>query len=111
MLEVIRPMDMEVYAARQALRYSVWLVLVAAGLGLISLAYFSLRLRQSTMRAKQLAADSIQMNKHLESQIAHREKAERDSAALQKQVLHAQKLESLGLLAGGEHMTSTTCSR
>jgi len=100
-LEVIRPMHVETYEARQALRSSVWFVLVAAGLGLLGLAFFSFRLRRSTLTAERLASDSIEVNRSLERQIIHREKAERESANLQKQVLHAQKLESLGLLAGG----------
>jgi|GEM_PF-1582724 signal transduction histidine kinase/ActR/RegA family two-component response regulator len=100
-LEVIRPMHGEAYEARQALRSSVWFVLVAAGLGLTALALFSFRLRHSTLRANRLAADSLQVSRSLERQIAQREKAEQESAQLEKQMVYAQKLESLGLLAGG----------
>ncbi len=100
-LEVIRPMHMEAYEARQALRATVWLVLAAAGLGLAALALFSAHMRRSTLVAKRFAADSIEVNRSLERQITQREKAERESADLQKQVMYAQKLESLGLLAGG----------
>jgi len=52
-------------------------------------------------RVVERTAELEAANRHLEQEIAERQRAEEERRRLEAEVLHAQKLESLGLLAGG----------
>jgi signal transduction histidine kinase/CheY-like chemotaxis protein len=93
-LAISIPLSNATSQARNALRGVFALSFMLAGSVLIFLLVFSFHLHN-------VAKVTQQNNTALNSEISQREKAEAERQAIQLQMFHAQKLESLGLLAGG----------
>ena len=58
-------------------------------------------LRQSAVAAVRAGAAIAQSHAELQTEIAERQRAQRERGEFEEQMRHAQKLESIGLLAGG----------
>jgi len=100
-LEVIRPVNAEAHDAHIGIRSIVGILIAAGVLGLLALALFAWKLRRSSLHASAMAVNAIEMADSLELHIEQRDLAEKEAVSLREQVQYAQKLESLGLLAGG----------
>jgi len=100
-LEVVRPLHPQTQATNLALQNTVWLVVGAGVLGLLALALVALQLRGRTAMARDLLQIATDMNHSLRDQIQRGEESERQRLSLEEQILYAQKLETVGLLAGG----------
>ncbi len=59
------------------------------------------RTRVIELSVTQRTAELVQSNKALETEIQERQRAEQDRVALERELAHIQKMESLGTLAGG----------
>lgn len=100
-LEVIRPVNADAHNAHISIRRTVGIFIAAGVLGLLALALFAWKLRRSSLHAGAMAVEAIEMADSLELHIEQRDMAEEEAISLREQVQYAQKLESLGLLAGG----------
>ncbi len=100
-LEVILPVEAEETEARATLRDFLGFVAGVAFCGLAVLALFALGLRNKSLLAAALAAETAEVNVTLAHQIAERERAEAERGEFEEQMRHTQKLETIGLLAGG----------
>lgn len=100
-LEVNLPLEAKESKTKATFRGVLALFLAMVSIGLLTLALFAGQLRTKSIVAGRLAAKTAEANRELAKQILERERTEKLRQALEEKVLHAQKLESLGLLAGG----------
>jgi signal transduction histidine kinase len=100
-LAVTTPLGHASARARSGLRGILAITLAAFAVGILGLGVLAIRLRAAAANAANAAERTRQMNVALGDEIAQRERVEEDHRAMQAKMLHAQKLESLGLLAGG----------
>lgn len=100
-LEVIRPLHPQARATYLAVQNTVWLVVGAGALGLIALAMVALQLRGRTAMARDLLEIATDMNHSLRAQVHRADESEKRRLSLEEQILYTQKLETVGLLAGG----------
>jgi len=100
-LEVTLPLEPKESETAATFRGVLALFLAMVSVGVFTLALFAGQLRTKSIVAGKLAAETAEANRELAQQIVERERAERQRRELEAQVLHTQKLKSLGILAGG----------
>jgi len=100
-LEVTRPIVQRQTPARATLRNFVALLAAIVVTGMTGLTLLAARLRRQSLVSEQLASDAIRINRELEQESSERARAQAQSQEFEAQVHHAQKLESIGILAGG----------
>ncbi|HIA00716.1 MAG TPA: DUF3365 domain-containing protein, partial [Myxococcales bacterium] len=100
-LSISLPVNADSARARRGLRGMLTLLVGSAVLGLALLAFVAVRLRRSAIDAAQLVAQTQEVNLSLQNEMEQREIAEQERRIMVAQVRHTQKLETVGLLAGG----------
>jgi len=100
-LEVTRPIVERQTPARATLRNFVALLAAIVIIGMAGLTLLAARLRRQSSVSAQLASEAIRINRELEQESSERARAQAQSQEFEAQVHHAQKLESIGILAGG----------
>jgi signal transduction histidine kinase/ActR/RegA family two-component response regulator len=87
--------------ARLSLRGMIPVMLGTSLLGILLLGLLASRLRKSAVIAHSLAAQRSQNLSDLHAEMEQRQHAEAEQGRLREQFQYAQKLETIGLLAGG----------
>jgi signal transduction histidine kinase len=100
-LSVTHPLQPDSAEAATGLRAILLMFLGTALVGLLVFALSAIWLRQSAVAAVRAAAAIAQSHAELQTEIAERQRAQRERGEFEEQMHHTQKLESIGLLAGG----------
>ena len=100
-LSVTRPLDPATSMVRQTLRGVIWLLAVLTALALTSLGLLAFNFRKTSERFRLVARDALEAKQALEREVQIREANKEKQRRLEDKVWHAQKLESLGVMAGG----------
>jgi len=100
-LSITKSLDEPTNRARVSLRGVIPIILGTALLGILLLGFMATRLRKVAEMNHLLATQRSNSLRKLQAEMAQRIQAEDAQRNLQEQVQYAQKLETIGLLAGG----------
>ena len=100
-LEISRPHSVEAEKTRQEIKASVWLLVGTALLTLLGMGIGATRLRRARILADALALNAMDAQAELKQESHRLQLATDAQERIKRQLLQAQKLESLGLLSGG----------